>query len=172
MCVRWCEAYQLRLCHLGQMMAERGIEIDHSTAHRRAINLLPVMENACRRHLRSVGKNRRVDETRRHPWRTATARARRRRRNRLRRRALGRMGRRQPDERSPEPRGHGPRHGLADVRADARHLRASEHRHSVRTDRAFDGTPVTLIIISHLLAETPFDYRPIAARYPSTRDVA
>jgi len=113
MCVRWCEAYQLRQCHLGQMMAERGIEIDHSTAHRRAINLLPVMENACRRHQRSVGKNRRVNETRRHPWRTATARARRRRRNRLRRRALGRMGRLQPDERSPEPRGHGPRHGLA-----------------------------------------------------------
>ncbi|MGF6852938.1 IS6 family transposase [Paraburkholderia sp. CI3] len=63
MCVRWYVAYPLSLRHLEQMMAERGIEVDHSTVHRWAIKLLPVMEKAFRRHKRPVGKSWRVDET-------------------------------------------------------------------------------------------------------------
>jgi len=45
------------------MMAERGIEVDHSTVHRCAIKMLPVLEKAFRRHKRAVGRSWRVDET-------------------------------------------------------------------------------------------------------------
>ena len=45
------------------MMTERGISVDHSTAHRWAVKLLLVMEKAFRRHKRAVGKIWRVDET-------------------------------------------------------------------------------------------------------------
>lgn len=37
LCVRWYVAYPLSLRHLEQMMAERGIAVDHSTLHRWAI---------------------------------------------------------------------------------------------------------------------------------------
>lgn len=63
MCVRWYVAYPLSLRHLEQMMAERGIEVDHSRVHRCAIKLLPVMEKAFRRHKRPVGKSWRMDES-------------------------------------------------------------------------------------------------------------
>lgn len=33
-CVRWYLAYALSLRNLEEMMAERGIEVDHSTLHR------------------------------------------------------------------------------------------------------------------------------------------
>jgi putative transposase len=45
------------------MMAERGISVDHSTVHRWAIKLLPVLEKAFHRRKRPVGKSWRVDET-------------------------------------------------------------------------------------------------------------
>jgi transposase-like protein len=38
-CVRWYVAYPLSLRHLEQMMAERGISVDHATVHRWAIKL-------------------------------------------------------------------------------------------------------------------------------------
>jgi putative transposase len=44
-------------------MAERGIAVDHSTVHRWAIKLLPVLEKAFRRCKRAVGKSWRMDET-------------------------------------------------------------------------------------------------------------
>jgi putative transposase len=62
-CVRWYVAYPLSLRHLEQMMSERGIDVDHSTVHRWAINVLPVLEKAFRRHKRAVGKSWRVGET-------------------------------------------------------------------------------------------------------------
>jgi transposase-like protein len=62
-CVRWYVAYPLSLRHLEEMMAERGISVDHSTVHRWAIKLLPVLEKAFRRQKRPVGKSWRVDET-------------------------------------------------------------------------------------------------------------
>src|ERR1700738_3744250 len=61
--VRWYVAYPLSLRHLKEMMAERGISVDHSTVHRWAIKLLPVLEKAFRRRKRPVGKSWRVDET-------------------------------------------------------------------------------------------------------------
>ena len=62
-CVRWYVAYPLSLRHLEEMMAERGIAVDHSTVHRWAIKLLPVLEKAFRRCKRAVGKSWRMDET-------------------------------------------------------------------------------------------------------------
>ena len=61
-CVRWYVAYPLSLRHLEEMMAERGIAVDHSTVHRWAIKLLPVLEKAFRRCKRAVGKSWRMDD--------------------------------------------------------------------------------------------------------------
>ncbi|BCG04480.1 IS6 family transposase (plasmid) [Paraburkholderia sp. PGU19] len=44
-------------------MAERGIEVDHSSVHRWVIKLVPLFEKAFRRHKRAVGRSWRVDET-------------------------------------------------------------------------------------------------------------
>src|SRR3982074_2660267 len=63
MCVRWYVAYGLSVRNLEEMMAERGIEVDHSTVHRWAIKLLPILEKAFRRRKRPVGKSWRMDET-------------------------------------------------------------------------------------------------------------
>ncbi|RAR54532.1 transposase-like protein [Paraburkholderia unamae] len=63
MCVRWYVAYPLSLRHLEQMMAERGISVDHSTVHRWAMKLLPVLEKVFRCRKRPVGKSWRMDET-------------------------------------------------------------------------------------------------------------
>jgi putative transposase len=62
-CVRWYVAYPLSLRHLEEMMAERGVSVDHSTVPRWAIKLLPVLEKAFRRCKRPVGKSWRMDET-------------------------------------------------------------------------------------------------------------
>jgi transposase-like protein len=63
LCVRWYVAYPLSLRHLEEMMLERGIAVDHSTVHRWALKLLPVLEKAFRRCKRTVGKSWRMDET-------------------------------------------------------------------------------------------------------------
>jgi putative transposase len=63
MCVRWYVAYGLSVRNLEEMMAERGIQVDHSTVHRWAIKLLSVLEKAFRHHKRPVGRSWRVDET-------------------------------------------------------------------------------------------------------------
>ncbi|AXC16026.1 Mobile element protein (plasmid) [Acidisarcina polymorpha] len=63
LCVRWYSAYPLSLRHLEEMMAERGTSVDHSTVHRWAIKLLPVLEKAFRRVKRKVGRSWRMDET-------------------------------------------------------------------------------------------------------------
>jgi transposase-like protein len=62
-CVRWYVAYPLSLRHLEEMIAERGIAVDHSTVHRWAIKLLPALEKAFRRCKRAVGKSWRMYET-------------------------------------------------------------------------------------------------------------
>ena len=62
-CVRWYVAYPLSLRHLEEMMAERGVAIDHSTIHRWAIKMLPVLAAVCRRRKRPVGRSLRMDET-------------------------------------------------------------------------------------------------------------
>ena len=42
-CVRWYVAYPLSLRHVEEMMQERGIVVDHSTVHRWATKMLPVL---------------------------------------------------------------------------------------------------------------------------------
>ncbi len=62
-CVRWYVSYPLSLRHLEEMMAERGVLVDHSTIHRWAIKILPVLAAVCRRRKFSVGMSWRMDET-------------------------------------------------------------------------------------------------------------
>lgn len=62
-CVRWYLAYALSLRNLEEMMAERGIVVDHSTLHRWVIRLVPLLDKAFRRHKRAVGHRWRMDET-------------------------------------------------------------------------------------------------------------
>jgi putative transposase len=45
------------------MMAERGVSIDHSTVHRWAIKLLPVLDKPFRRRKRPVGRRWWMHET-------------------------------------------------------------------------------------------------------------
>ena len=62
-CVRWYCAYPLSFRHLEEMMAERGVVVDHSTVHRWAIKMLPVLALVFRRRKRPVGMSWRMDET-------------------------------------------------------------------------------------------------------------
>ena len=55
-CVRWYLAYSLSLRELEEIMAERGIIVDHSTLHRWVIRLVPLLDKAFRRHKRRVGR--------------------------------------------------------------------------------------------------------------------
>ena len=55
--MRWYVAYPLSLRNLEEMMAEREITVDHSTVHRWALKLLPVLEKAFGRCKRPVGKS-------------------------------------------------------------------------------------------------------------------
>jgi putative transposase len=48
-CVRWYAAYPLSLRNLEEMMAERGVIVDHATVHRWALKMLPVLAAVFRR---------------------------------------------------------------------------------------------------------------------------
>ena len=62
-CARWYAAYPLSLRHIEEMMAERGVAVDHATIHRWAVKILPVLAAVFRRRKRPVGGSWRVDET-------------------------------------------------------------------------------------------------------------
>ncbi len=61
MCVRWYAAYSLSLRNLEEIMAERGVVVDHATVHRWALKILPVLAAVCRRRKRPVGSGWRMD---------------------------------------------------------------------------------------------------------------
>lgn len=63
LCVRWYAAYALSLRNLEEMMAERGVQVDHATVHRWALKILPVLAKVFRRRKRPVGRSWRMDET-------------------------------------------------------------------------------------------------------------
>jgi len=62
-CVRWYAACPLSLRHIEEMMAERGVVVDHATVHRWSIKILPVLAAAFRPQKRPVGLSWRMDET-------------------------------------------------------------------------------------------------------------
>ena len=62
-CIRWYAAYPLSYRHLEEMMAERGVSVDHSSISRWAIRFLPLLEKIFRHHKRQVGGSWRMDET-------------------------------------------------------------------------------------------------------------
>jgi len=62
-CVRWYAAYPLSLRNLEEMMAERGVRVDHATVHRWALKMLPVLAKILRARKHAVGASWRVDET-------------------------------------------------------------------------------------------------------------
>ena len=61
--VRWYAAYPLSLRNLEEMMAERGVLVDHATVHRWALKMLQVLAAVLRRRKLPVGSSWRVDET-------------------------------------------------------------------------------------------------------------
>ncbi|HSV84410.1 MAG TPA: IS6 family transposase [Ramlibacter sp.] len=62
-CVRWDAAYPLSLRHIEEMMAVRGILVDHATVHRWSIKILPALAAVFRQRERPVGLSWRTDET-------------------------------------------------------------------------------------------------------------
>lgn len=63
LCVRWYLAYGLSLRDLKEMMAERGISIDHSTIHRWVVHFSPVLLKRFNHRKRAVGGKWHLDET-------------------------------------------------------------------------------------------------------------
>lgn len=63
LCVRWYLAYNLSLRDLEEMMAERGIRVDHSTIHRWVLRFSPLLLERFSRRKRSVTGKWHVDET-------------------------------------------------------------------------------------------------------------
>ncbi|CAM5761820.1 IS6 family transposase [Labrys miyagiensis] len=63
LCVRWYLAYNLGLRDLEEMMAERGLNVDHSTIHRWVIHLAPQLLDRFNRRKRAVIGKWHMDET-------------------------------------------------------------------------------------------------------------
>ena len=63
LCIRWYLAYNLSLRNLEEMMAERGISVDHATVHRWVIRYSPELLKRFNLRKRSVSRKWHVDET-------------------------------------------------------------------------------------------------------------
>jgi len=63
LCVRWYLAYNLSLRGLVEMMAERGLSIDHSTVHRWVVHFSPELLQRFHQRKRAVTGKWHVDET-------------------------------------------------------------------------------------------------------------
>ncbi|WP_244470425.1 IS6 family transposase [Microvirga vignae] len=61
--VRWYLAYSLSLRNLEEMVAERGISVDHATIHRWAVRYTPELLEQFNLRKRSVSRKWHVDET-------------------------------------------------------------------------------------------------------------
>jgi transposase-like protein len=61
--VRWYVAYPLSTRHVEELMAERGVDVDHSTINRWTIKYSPLLEEAFHRRKRPVWVSWRMDET-------------------------------------------------------------------------------------------------------------
>jgi transposase-like protein len=63
LCVRWYITYKLSYRDLVEMMAERGVDISHTTILRWVQCYIPEFEKRWRRYARPIGTSWRVDET-------------------------------------------------------------------------------------------------------------
>jgi transposase-like protein len=63
LCVRWYLAYNLSLRNLEEMMAERGIAVDHATIHRWIVRYPPELLDRFNLRKRAVSRKWHVDET-------------------------------------------------------------------------------------------------------------
>jgi transposase-like protein len=63
LCVRWYLAYNLSLRDLEEMMAERGVSVDHATIHRWTVRYAPLLLERFNRRKRPVSWKWHVDET-------------------------------------------------------------------------------------------------------------
>ena len=63
LCVRWYLAYSRSLRDLEEMMAERGISVDHATIHRWTIHYAPLLLEQFNRRKRAVTGKWHLDET-------------------------------------------------------------------------------------------------------------
>ncbi len=63
LCVRWYLRYSLSCRDVEEMMAERGLRVDHSTIYRWVQRYAPELEKRCRPHLKACNDSWKVDET-------------------------------------------------------------------------------------------------------------
>ena len=63
LCVRWYLRYPLSYRHLEEMMAERGLTVDHSTVARWVLRYAPLLNQRIRAEMRRPNASWRVDET-------------------------------------------------------------------------------------------------------------
>ena len=63
LCVRWYLSYNLSLRNLEEMMAERGITVDHATIHRWTVHYAPLLLERFNKRKRAVTGRWHVDET-------------------------------------------------------------------------------------------------------------
>src|SRR5438270_12198162 len=63
LCVRWYLRYCLSYRDLEEMMAERGVQVDHSTIARWVLHFGPILNDLIRREMRRPNRSWRVDET-------------------------------------------------------------------------------------------------------------
>ncbi len=63
MAIRWYIAYPLSYRHVEELMAERGLELDHATVNRWVIKYSPALESRFRQIKKPIGKSWRMDET-------------------------------------------------------------------------------------------------------------
>src|SRR5262249_58142525 len=63
LCVRWYVTYKLSYRDLTEMMAERQLDVAHTTIMRWVYRYMPEFEKRWRRYARPVGTSWRVDET-------------------------------------------------------------------------------------------------------------
>jgi transposase, IS6 family len=63
LCVRWYLRYSLSYRDLEEMMAERGLHVDHTTIYRWVQRYAPELDKRCRPHLKACNDSWKVDET-------------------------------------------------------------------------------------------------------------
>ena len=63
LCLRWYLRYPLSYRNLEEMMAERGLKLDHSTIARWVLQYAPVLNERIRAEMRRPNCSWRVDET-------------------------------------------------------------------------------------------------------------